>query len=203
MKHYFFTKETYTKQKAFSLACENISDFCELNNLQKPKVNIFRSEPFARHGGMTTYGFYEPFRKVLNVNLEKSSIPVFGLPVRRWSYPGYKADRTVSGVLYHEFGHYVHYIHKAGIRYVIEYFKAMDTERPITSYEPNVGERIAETMRLFMANPNLLKCGRPKRYEMIKAIFNFKPLHDEPWEGLLVKAHPRFIEVARNWIIKR
>lgn len=49
-------------------------------------------------------------------------------------------------------------------------------EKQITSYEPDYHERFAESIKLFITNPDLLKQYDPKRYDVIVNKLNLKPI---------------------------
>lgn len=112
--------------------------------------------------------------------------------MRSWSFPGWKSDVTVGGVLSHEFGHWVDrqlrtVSGSAGWREVLS------REGPLTSYEPNPAEAWAEAFRLSAPNPNLLAAGRPRRYEFLAGQAGIKPA-----VGVLAGVHARYHEMAER-----
>ena len=112
--------------------------------------------------------------------------------MRSWSHPHYFTDRTIYGVLHHEFGHYVHEL--LG-------FPRIPAEKKITSYEPDGRERFAETIKLFLGNPDLLREYDPKRYEKLLAL-GLKPLHQKPWKEIMFEdgMSERFVKRANEKI---
>lgn len=68
----------------------------------------------------------------------------------------------------------------------------------ITSYEPNHYERFAETIKLFMLNPDLLKQYNPKRYNEITSL-GIIPVITTDWRTALGKdINPKFITAAEK-----
>ena len=116
-------------------------------------------------------------------------------PGYKWTFPHYFADRSILGVICHEFGHYLHEqlgcpkMGKLGLQ--------------ITSYEPDIYERFAETIKLFLTNPNLLKQYNPKRYEYLTKKLNLKPIHDIDYISILTMYGPinqKYITACANKI---
>ena len=171
-------------------------EFLLLNRLavpefrEDPRCNVFRGGPGAK-------GFYRP--TVVSYCSVNHSLPV-KVPVRAWSFPGYKADVTPVGVIAHEVGHHVDHLTDLRKKFKTEWESVVQQEPAVTSYEPHPGEAFAEALRLFITNPHLLRLGRPKRYAFITHTLQLMPLHDEPWHVVLFHAHERFHEVARKWI---
>ena len=75
-------------------------------------------------------------------------------------------------------------------------------EKCITQYDKKntVNEQIAEAVKLFLTNPNLLKIGRLKRYNFLINKMNLIPLHDVDWQIILQYAHPKYVSATQNWI---
>lgn len=166
--------------------------FCELNSIEKPII--------CDDDKLQSYGEYTQSDKIIWVNVNKCKEPVKN-PGYSWSYPGYKSDRTVLGVTAHETGHFCHF-HFVGSKFnkmLNDFYAIRNEEKSLTSYEPNINETIAESFRLFILNPDLLKQGRPKRYKGL--IDNgFNPIINNKWQDILINANPRIIEVCEKWI---
>jgi len=174
------------KRKCYDDAMKIIDDFCAINNIKKPKISLLDNKK------CDSKGYYQPTTKRIYVLPKNCSVPT-KKPGFSWSYPGYKADVTPFGVLLHEFGHYMHYIY-----YRPEY-SALAKNEKVSSYEPNEGERIAETFKLFLGNPDLLKKICPLRYKlMIKS--GLKPVIKKSWQKVLENAHPDFHNAINNRI---
>ena len=177
------------KEELLKTANELIIDFCNLNNIKLPTITI--------NNDIKYYGYYN--NKKITLNLKKSSLPT-KTPGYKWSFPGYKSDLTIIGILAHEFGHYVDY----NILTPKDIFLFNDIrrkEKNVTSYEPNVHESIAESVKLFITNPELLKYGRPLRYDFLKR--KLTPLYDNyNWEDCFEYADKKYITAAKNWAKK-
>lgn len=134
------------------------------------------------------------------------------------NYPGYFTNKTISGVMYHEFGHYLQFA--LAIRYKVYMMlngkaelncvynsktdlPVMPNRNPkITNYEPDKYESFAETIKLFMTNPDLLKQYNPERYNFLTECLGLKQTISDDWETVLRKngAHESFIYSARKRI---
>ena len=175
-----------TKQQLFKEGVKLLEDFCILNNIQRP---IIREKAFGNNAGMYYSG-------VLHINLSRCTQMTMGKPIRKWSYPGYKVDKTAYGVINHEFGHYLDNLFG-----IVNYFKNLKKrEKPLTGYCPNLFEFLAEHLRLFMTNPDLLKKGRPQTYSILVGVFRLKPIEKRKWKEVLKDAHPDFIKACINFI---
>lgn len=160
-------------------------------------------KPYSvHHATFDNRGLYEPPTQKIFINLANCRTPVV-VPGYAWSFPGNKSDITPIGVLAHEMGHHCHYS-LTRTDWKILMLKAREVrevESPVTSYEPNAGEVIAEAFRLFILNPHLLLVGRPYRYSMISKL-GFKPIEKKSWKQILKDAHPRIIQANEKWIEK-
>lgn len=178
------------KSVNFQYGLSVIKQFLKVNGLQLPPI-AFNQKLDSRGVFMTTRaGFHG-----IEINLNKCKQPV-AVPGFSWSFTGYKADITPAGVLAHEIGHYIDW----SVNW--SYGKTMNWKKSkaVSSYEPNDQESFAETMRLFILNPDLLKQGSPDRYQYLTKFLKFKPVISDTWEEVLIKAHPKFKSAAQNWI---
>jgi hypothetical protein len=194
----------YDKATATKSAVEYVEAFLDLNGVPHVDEYLWAPDDTKKPPGKNPWhdnGFY--WFGTLFVNLRKSRTPV-KVPGFSWSYTGFKADLTAPGILAHETGHHVHFHmdKKHSPREFLEKIKLIaGGETAVSGYEPNVFEVFAEAMRLFILNPELLKAGRPKRYELITAL-GLKPLHAAPWQDVLKNAHPKLVKATENWIKK-
>lgn len=191
-----------SKIELFELGKQVINMFSEINNLKNQLPEIEVDNYLNNYGQYLALHIRSEQVPRIKINLNKCPMPVAIRPIRRWSFTGYKADRTPTGVLCHEFGHHYFFKETNSKKACVAMLKIIKQESPITSYEPNYGESFAEMFRLFMLNPNLLELGRPKRYEYITKELKLLPIHNQKWEDVLKYAHPRIIEVAKKWINK-
>ena len=200
----------YQAAQAWPAAQAYAAAFCELNGIPVPRRYVTEPitpglKPFDPRG----YGEARIAKWLIYVNVRNCPRPIRGKPVRAWSFTGYKADRTVPGVTLHELGHLVH-AHLLRIKGVGErttwpvvdraLWRVVESREPkLTSYEPNEGETFAEAFRLFALNPELLREGRPYRWQLMVDL-GLKPLHSLPWTEVLRHAHPAYHQAARNWM---
>lgn len=183
------------RAQLYNLGVERMKVFCDLNGLPVPTCeNSARADWIV---GACAYYREDGIR----ICTDACAWP--GTAGRAWSWPGYVIDRTPYGVIQHELGHHVDFlkaIKRRGAYYSdfsIE-LRERTGEPPITSYAPNDGEWFAEIMRLFITNPNLLQCLRPKTFEAIRA--ELAPAVDGKWEEVLEGWHApgRTIDMARK-----
>jgi len=175
-----------SKSDNFVYVSELITRFCTINGIPLPTI---------KNGNRTDcYGYYTrgSSRIVINEKLCKTPVKT---PGYSWSYTGYKADLTIAGVCAHEFGHYVDDVLNR-----ISTKMNVKGEANVSSYEPNNSERFAESMKLFLLNPDMLRIGRPKRYEFLTRICGLRPVINDTWEDVLCNAHDKLKNAARNWM---
>ncbi len=160
----------------------------EFVNLDEPTRNNQRLLHF-----IGTCGFYR--RSVVHVSVARCASPAKAPMSRMWSYPRHKIDRTPIGVVAHEVGHHVDTM----LGYPSRSIPKDLWRRPVSGYEPNASELFAESMRLFILNPHLLKSGSPLRYEFLRGL-GLQPATRQKWDTKLKKAPERVVTAARNWI---
>jgi hypothetical protein len=149
----------YNKLEFYNKTIKLSNYFCEINGLEIPKVII--DETINSTGLYVNKKYCSDGESKIYIAFKKCRFPV-KKPGFQWSFTGYKSDKTVSGVICHELGHHFHFSNN--IKVFIEEFNKLKGEDYLTSYHPNTSEDIAESIRLFILNPDLLKKLRPKRY---------------------------------------
>jgi len=181
--------DDFNREGNFLDGVELCKEFLAANRMRAPEfTNTGCDHPFL--GGPGAFGFYR--NEVVRVNVPKTALPV-RVPYRAWSYTGWKADRTAAGVVAHETGHHVDFL-----------LGNLSLQTPelledISSYSKvNGTENWAEAVRLFILNPDLLKCAWPTTY--FKLSLSLVPVVTFTWREVLANAHPRFIEVAEKRI---
>lgn len=130
---------------------------------------------------------------------------------RQWSYPAYKVDRTATGVLAHETGHYIAWLiecfsmtdgkgNKIDTRWVQERFSiAVKQEAQVSGYMPHiVDEAFAEAMRLYILNPDLLAIARPQRYYLIRHELGLYHIEGS-WRDVLKDAPVHIRQASANF----
>lgn len=132
----------------------------------------------------------------VHINLARNRPPT-KTPGFAWSFPGYKADMTPVGVIAHETGHHIDRLrcHRSLPSRWLE-------EAPVSGYEPNRNESVAEAIRLMITNPDLLRAGRPARFTTLHEAWDIEPVALDDWEQVLIDrgAHEKFLAAAKNWI---
>ncbi len=118
-----------------------------------------------------------------------------------WQAPGSFMDFTPVGVFCHEVGHHVDYVlHPKAYSRQNGFQEVVDNEDEVSSVEHNVLESFAEAIRLFITNPDLLRQGRPDRYEYLTKGMGLKPLHNLSWRTVLRNAGKRVVSAAQTWL---
>jgi hypothetical protein len=205
MDPFIVNPEGYDKRAELVRAVTYVEAFLDLNGIKRVDRYLWTpDDPLAPPGDNPWHrnGWY--WQGNLFVNLKRSKTPV-KTPGFAWSYTGFKADLTAPGILAHEIGHHVWFEHVARnfsnrvTRDELLALMSVQSEAPVSGYEPNSHEVFAEAMRLFILNPTLLKEGRPGRWAALQG-FGLRPLHDAPWRDVLVHAHPKIIRAAESWI---
>jgi hypothetical protein len=197
MRYDFVTwpENTYNKLAAFRAATETICEFQQLN------PNALLSEPQSRivvNPGNKNFGEYFSERRQVEINLSRCRVPA-DTPFQ-WTWPGYTADLSVYGVLTHEFGHFVHDLanwHTVGRawRNVV----ANSGEKITTSYgATNTGEDFAESFKLFLTNPDLLRVLFPVRHNFLAEIMELKPVEQRTWSEVLANSQRHIDAVERK-----
>jgi len=194
-----------TKQELAEQGLKLAKAFLDKNNLPYPDVQFRSLRPFLgknKPSGSYGCGMYTPRSRTVIVSPEDCAKPSVGLPMQ-WSFPGYTVDRTPMGVVAHEFGHYVDH-RMIYLSKTISWGKIYKDEK-VSSYEPDASEAFAETMRLMILNPAMLKAVAPNRYKFLLDC-GLRPSLSVTKDALLhlrmLCATDRILEVAGNKVTK-
>lgn len=186
---------TKLQESLYNKAIIDIQKFCKKNRIKMPKVCI-ADVTSKRHKRWC--GYYAWGEDTITV-IPKACIPPAKTPGWTWHYPRYFTDLSVYGVICHEFGHYLHFkkLHK--------YDKVdqpdFDSEKPLSNCEYNYIEAIAEMIKLFIVNPDLLRRANPERYRFMTEICKLKPITTQNWKNRLGKnIHPRYVAQCKKRI---
>ena len=116
--------------------------------------------------------------------------------------PGSFTDFSPLGVFCHEVGHHVDYsLHPKGYSRRNGFTDVIDNEEEVSGIEHNVHEAFAEAIRLFVTNPDLLRRGRPDRYEYLTKGMGLKPLHSGSWRLVLARAGKGVRGAVEKWLV--
>ena len=188
-----------TPQKLYLAGLKLVQDFAEANDIPLPRfitsfdlttddatIRRLVGDAHWRNTGMQ-------WGKNIWVNVLVAARPGRGT-YRQWSFPGYKVDRTPYGVIAHEFGHWVAKVRR--LRFAAAFYRA----RPVSGYEPNRSEAIAETIKLFITNSDLLRRGSPVRWEGLTDS-GLVPVVTDTYDRVLARhgATTNIIEAAVRW----
>lgn len=204
--------QNITKQELFDLGVTLSTKFLIVNKLFLPQYftyeQVFAGDPneftykilrrleSGPHQGYGT-GYYTNNR--VFVNLKKAAHLVKKPMCTSWSFPAYKIDREPCGVVAHETGHHVDKCY-GDISQGSTWANIVKNSKAITSYEPNLAESMAETLRLFILNPDLLERGSTPRFDFLIS-GGLKPSETRDFRQVL--DHPDYIAQAEKWIAKR
>lgn len=182
-----------TKAECVEIGWLEAWHFLTINNIQLPR---FMNIPEPRKGYCGVYQHRSKTVCVYSPEVAKVSMrPAPGN--RQWSYPGYRVDRTGVGVVCHEVGHHIDFT--LGITARRRFPSHIEK---VSSYEPNVMESIAETLRVFILNPCLLHIYAPQRCEFLINEVGLKPSINADWDEVLAMAPDRYREVVYRFILK-
>lgn len=159
--------------------------FCQANGMPPP---TFAGEVPAYVGSCGLYS-----RGRLYVTVPACARLGYGGPA--WSWPGYMVDRTPFGVYCHELGHYVDDLCSRKGTDFAQAMRKASGEAKLTNYCPNTAEWLAEMMRLFITDPDLLQAVRPRTYESLVGA-GLLPSELRPWQDVLAGAPARTLAMA-------
>ena len=144
-----------TKLDEFIMGCRIIKEFCRLNKIKQPKMEI--SEEIEHVG---YYSFSTPDTIYVNPKMcNKSS---------KKNNPMMVYENTVVGTMLHEFGHYLHFTYYPKLAKTWDKIK---NEPLVHYYQRQIDEDIAECIRLAILNPSRLAKGRKKRFAILSKMF--------------------------------
>lgn len=172
------------KEELYDFGIKYIIKFCEANNIKTPKVHkthIYKN-----------CGYYDYKNKSIYIDLSHCANEADN-PGFCWSHRHYFVDREPCGVLCHELGHYLHDV-------LTDTKLTLPKERKITSYEPNKYERFAETIKLFILNPDLLNKYDPKRYDVLVNKLKLKPIITTDWKTTFGDINEKYIKACEKRI---
>lgn len=181
---------TKLQTRLYDKAIADIRKFCKKNRIAMPNIDIVDT---VAKNKKAWCGWYVWGSDDITV-VPRACITIATTPGHRWHYPRYYNDLSIYGVICHEFGHYVHF------KRLLKYDKAsFKYEAPLSKYENNYIETIAEIVKLLVVNPDLLRRVNPRRYEFITDICKLKPATTQTWKERLGKnIHPKYVECCRK-----
>lgn len=187
MRPFIIDPKSYDIVEMRQRSLEMIDEFCSVNKLSPPKVLLNQKAKMPKYmRGYCTHrslAFSDGVRPAVN-------------PGYSWSFTGYRADMTCAGIAAHELGHWFHIRRRGSLQKFSEL--AVGAKR-VSSYEPNTSEAFAETMRLYVLNPDLLRLASPVRFEAMAAVGAVQ-LHDAPWRDVLANAGQKRVTAVEKWI---
>lgn len=178
------------RQRLFNMGTARVIRFCSLNNIVIPKMLLGYVD------GNT--GMYFPGEDKLIVDLGMTALEATNPAHMRWSWPGWKTDRTACGVVAHETGHHVEYVLAKAKRYHRGLWRTAMKGKRVSGYEPYPHEAFAETMRVFILNPELLQLSIPNRYDYIVNVLGLKPSETRSWKEVI--ENENYFPAAEKWI---
>lgn len=179
---------TRRQRGLYTRAVNDIRKFCVVNRLIMPKIVVVDKSEQPNWCGWYFWGGDTIY----------IAVNTCYTPGQYWHYPRYFTDQSVYGVVCHEFGHYVHC--KSGLDNKRPRFTGEDN---VSQFEINTLEKIAEALRLFIGNPDLLHKTNPKRYDFITSVLGLGPATTQSWRARLGKNVPaKYIASCNKRIIK-
>lgn len=174
--------------------------FCVLNSLPVPSIEVC-------HVSGWRFDACAYYRKN-HVTICPARCAQIGTAGACWSFPGYIIDRTPYGVMAHEIGHHADFSAASSASMQGKYWsnfskciRRLSREEKLTGYCANDCEWFAEMFRLFITNPDLLRCIRPKTFELL-ALF-YSPVETRTWREVLAEAPPRTLARAAKLVSEK
>jgi hypothetical protein len=153
--------------------------------------------PRLKSTGLYTWRTLQDPGRVL-VNVAVTATVVNHPTTMRQSRPGWRIDRTVYGVVQHEIGHHVwRYATRSAHHKWRTVLRRIPKAARVSGYEPVPEEAFAETCRVFVLNPDLLKLALPGRYHCLTTTFGLVPTETRDWHDILPAT---FHDRAAQWI---
>lgn len=173
-----------------------VSQFIEANGLAPMRLDFPRTRglPSVGHGSVIDDGFglYLDVTRCAKVFLDRCREP----SNLSWDRTGWKYDHTPVGVAAHELGHHVSLCVRGmmypsrSTQYAV-WRECVEGESPTSSYGcTRTEEDIAESVMLFVTNPELLQLGWPRRYWMLTNAYGLCPVETRSWREVL--ASPKY-----------
>lgn len=163
--------------------------FLTKNGSAHPTINL-KADVKAESRGWFMAPWAPRDQPTVTVYVRQDAHASKGAPMA-WSFPGYVADATAVGVLAHEVGHYLdwswvsrgcfdpkwrknkHYMRASASKEWRALLRAQ--KKPMSGYEPDAAEALAETLRLFQTNPRLLQAVREDRFDFVTDFMGLVP----------------------------
>lgn len=186
----FGANSAQRRLQLFEMGQKRVTLFCLKNGFKVPTVQN------RTVGGNT--GMCFPEKNAMGVDVDVTALDAVNPAHMRWSWPGYKTDRTACGVVAHEMGHQVEYNLAKKKVFQYQLWKQARAGKRVSGYEPNYAESFAETMRLFILNPDLLRLAIPGRYEYITDVLGLQPSETRSWKEVI--ANQNYFPAAEKWI---
>jgi hypothetical protein len=178
----------------FMLGGSLSQNFCEKNNIPIPEYKIEK---------LDSTGLYLPKTRNRNaqilVDLSETANPVENPGHMRWSHPAWKTDRTAFGVVLHETGHHIECV--LPYHLYTTNWNEVRRGKKISGYEPNYSEAFAETIRLFIGNPDLLRRSIPARYNYLCHVLKLRPVVVMDYKTSI--GNSKYFAAADKWITKK
>lgn len=201
----------FDKQKMFERTTKHCREFLKHNRIRAPKIispplelkrKLIKEDCQDESVPASIYGLYYPDDEVVYAFTSTTKVPV-KTPGWSWSFPCSKSDLTVIGIVAHEVGHHIENVRITKPKDIWRMKSVMENSTGISGYDcsgKDPYEAIAESLRLFILNPHLLRVGRPKRWDYITRELKLKHTVNAPWRVILKHAHPRIISSIESWI---
>jgi hypothetical protein len=206
-----------TKTELYLEGLQTAHEFLEANLIGDPEYRTYQADaatvpnrvltyftrtalrPEAATVGARTGLYYDGY---VFVNVPVTAAPVKEPNHRSWSWPGWKTDRTAKGVVAHEVGHYVAHKFLPRSQEMSAQWRSLlqACRKPVSGYEPVPSEAWAETMRLFILNPDLLRKAIPFRYNFVleQGLRPVERLLKKGWKRVL--GNDNYVAAAERWI---
>ncbi len=176
--------ERTQKQLSFRSELDFCIGFLKANHLPIPKID--------RNDSIDALGKWYGRRKRICINMKKIS-----KAIRTFRVAEMPDRRSAGGVLAHKIGHFIFDLRKKSL---LQCANLALREPGSSSYEPTLLEAICEAFMLFVWNPELLRVGRPKRYDVMTVVLCLKPIETRSWREVIVDPPLHIQQFIQRWI---
>lgn len=187
---------------------KSASQFLKINAIPQPDIkliyawghDLYPEDGMSGEAKPLDKGRYYHRSKVVKLNLARCGVPVTSIGCG-WSIPCSKSDTTPMGVICHEMGHHVH--HFLGYEHVLSLMNWYDDRFAVSGYHPNKTEALAEAMRIFILNPDMLRRKQWPWFDFFTKTLGLKPMCMDSLESVLIDAPARVITSVVRWVSKK
>ncbi len=187
-----YNHENYTKEKLYKDSLYLCREFFIQNNLSVPEItqniNLYKPNSTA---------YYDKYKETIHINLEKCKKPELNFS-QNYNFPGWRFDSTILGVLGKQCGYHLDNILNEPS---VGKTWCSIIESSIFKKEESYLNDFSECVRLLITNPELLKRGRPQKWNYFVKYLNIRPVFELSWEYVLQNSANESKDSIKRWFL--